>query len=396
VKTSSDTETRSGFYQIAALTFMTYAARGFILPYINLYLISVGFSGTQIGLLASVSALVQLVVTPLLHTFADHAGRHRQLYYGLLLGNACACFGLLGFANFPLLLSGSILLRDSTDTPSAALLSQLTLTWLKQRQRNVYGRLRAFGSLGWAVTTMISGWFYGLGGYALLFALSAALNLVLIPQVKVLPQRTTEPHEKPNGKASRPRGFYILLASVFLYFVGNTAFSAFSNVYFKQGLGASNEMIGVLSSVAGLSELPAMILIDRLLRRADIRATLILGMLGLGGIWFTASLLAGPTLLIPLMMVRGTFFTLQNVSLTLLVSRISHSVNAATNQALTQVTVPALAVLLTGSISGWLFDHAGGRVLLQAATAMAVVSSILLMIAWKQLASRENNLPDSL
>src|SRR5262245_35078615 len=143
----------SARYRIAALQFMTYGARGFTYPFITLYLLSVGFSGAQIGLLASISALVQLFTTPLLNTLADRTGRHRRLYYGLLTGNACAILGLIAFARNPLALGGMILLRDSTDSPGAALLSQLTLTWLGVKQRRIYGKFRAWGSFGWAVTS---------------------------------------------------------------------------------------------------------------------------------------------------------------------------------------------------------------------------------------------------
>jgi MFS transporter, PPP family, 3-phenylpropionic acid transporter len=380
--------TRSAIYQVAALQFMTFAARGFSWPFVNLYLVSVGFTGSQIGLLASISALVQLSLTPVLHTLADRTAQHRRLYFGLLTGNVCAYLGLIAFARNPVLLGGMILIRDSSDTPAAALLSQLTITWLEKRQRQIFGQLRAWGSLGWAVTAMISGWFYAIGGYALLFGLTAIGNLALLPLVRVLPPRTAEPREKEAANPSRPVGLYILLASVFLFYVGTYAFNAFSAIYFKQDLGASNEVIGILSSASALSEIPAMMLIDRLLRRADIRVTLIAGMLGLGTLWFAFSQLIGTSLLIPLMMVRGTFFTLQMISITLLVSRISHPANVATNQALLQVTVPGLAVLLTGSLSGWLFEHVGGRTLFQLGAVMAALSVCLLVVARRQLSGR--------
>src|SRR5579859_2662596 len=131
-------KTRSALYRIALIHFTTFAARGLASPFISLYLISVGFTGTQIGLLSSVSALLQLTIAPVLHRLADQTGRHRQLYYGLLVGNICACLGIVIFAGNALPLSGMTLLRDSSDIPSAALLSQLTITWLDKKQ-NIYG-----------------------------------------------------------------------------------------------------------------------------------------------------------------------------------------------------------------------------------------------------------------
>ncbi len=374
---------------------MTFAARGLAMPFVNLYLVSLGFTGTQIGLLTSISALAQLSLAPLLHNLADRSGRQRRLYFGLLIANICACFGLVAFGSIPGLLGGMIVFRDLADGPGAAMLSQLTITWLAQRGRQIYGRLRAWGSLGWAVATMLSGTIFAIGGYPLLFTLSAIANLAALPFARVLPPRTSEPRIHTNSTESqRPRGFYILLASMFLFSVGSTAFNAFSYIYFKQDLGASNQLIGVISSLAALSEIPAMLLMDRLLRRIDIRITLAIGLMGLGVLWFSVSLLTSTTLLIPLMLLRGTFYTLQIVSLTLLVSRISQPSSVATNQALAQVTVPGLAILLTGAVSGWLFDHTGARGLFQLATLMTVGSIVLLFVGKKQLTGQAINDPD--
>jgi hypothetical protein len=63
--------TRTAIRQIILIYFLTFAARGLILPFANLYLKDSGFSGTQIGLLAGISALLQLTLPPLLNTWAD-------------------------------------------------------------------------------------------------------------------------------------------------------------------------------------------------------------------------------------------------------------------------------------------------------------------------------------
>jgi PPP family 3-phenylpropionic acid transporter len=371
---------RHAFWQIAAITFMTYGARGLVMPFLNLYLVSVGFSGTDIGVLISLSALAQLFVTPFLNAQADRHKQHRRLFRGQLIANINMTLGLIAVGN-PLLLRAVYIGRDLSDGPSAALLSQLTLTWLEQRDHSTYGRLRGWGSLGWAVTTFVSGRLFALGGYALLFICAALCNSVSLLLTRVLPKHTSELHVAAVSAPPRPRGFYLLMVSYFLFFIGMNSFSAFSYIYFRQDLGASPDMIGLLVSVAALSEIPAMMLIDRLLRRVDLRVTLLIGSLGLGGLWLAFAAAQGTALLIPLMLVRGTFYTLQTVSLTLLVARLSHPSNAATNQALSQVTIPALAVLLSGGAAGWLFDHVGARALFSAAALTALLASMVIVVA---------------
>lgn len=372
---------------VSIITFLNYAVRGMTIPFISIYFVSVGYTGTEIGIVFSLSALVRLIIPPLLNRLADQYQRHRLLYYGLVTGNILTTLGLIASTS-KIWLGSVVILRDSFDSPSAALLSQLTITKLQTLNRDIYGRMRAFGSFGWAVTSMLSGTIIGIGGYALLFATSAMISMIALPFVSFLPISTNEQATQKVesiGEVKRPLGFRILLTSWFLFYVGMTALSTFMFVFFKHELGATDGLIGILASVAALSEIPSMIMIDRMLRRVTYRSTVIVGILGMAGTWILVSVLQDTTLLIPLMIIRGTFYTFQTVGITLLVSRISHTNNAATNQALMQVTIPALAILLTGPLSGWIYDVLGGRILFQVVALISVLAVALLIVARHQL-----------
>jgi PPP family 3-phenylpropionic acid transporter len=301
-----------------------------------------------------------------------------------LISNALALVGVVSHVS-QFFLGGAIILRDSSDTPAASLLSQLTITWLDAQKLAIYGRLRAWGSFGWAVATLVSGRIFALGGYPLLFILAAIFNIILLPLGNVLPIHTSTPEPKQTAAPSRSTAFYIYLLSVFFFYVGANAIAAFSFIYFKENLGASNEVIGIISSVSALAEIPSMLLMDRLMRRVNIRTTLAIGAMGQAILWVGYTMLTGPSLLIPLMIIRGTFYTFYSVSATLLVSRISHPSNVATNQALAQVTVPGIATLLTVFGSGWLYDNAGPEFLFHIAALVGILAAILVLIARRQL-----------
>lgn len=379
------TNKRFVMQQIIIIYFLMFAARGLVLPFANLYLADVGFSGTVIGLLVSLSALLRLTLSPLMNIVADRTGRHRQLLTGLIMGNGSALFAMAATTN-PLLLGGFVLLRDLTDRPRDPLLTQLTITWMERQGLSIFGRIRVWGSIGWGVVTMFSGRIFAAGGYALLFVLSAILSLGALVFVRVLPHQTTDSEEHNTTAAPREPGFYMLLVSLFLYAVGMTSTYTFMFIYFQYSLGASTGLIGVLAAVAALAEIPSMLFIDKLVRRVNILITLAVGILGMVMLWTAFALLVDTTLLIPLMILRGTFFTFQAVSIPLLVSRISHPNNVATNQSLALVTIPGLAVLLTGPVSGWIFDHLGAQTLFVLA-GFAGVLSVLVLIATRRFLS---------
>src|SRR5687768_13532903 len=104
----------AGARRIALVHFITFAARGLVSPFLALYLISLGFTGTQIGIIVSLNAFAQLIVTPLLNSWVDRAGEQRRLYYGMVTSNALAIIA----ATLPLskvFMGGVLMVRDLAD-----------------------------------------------------------------------------------------------------------------------------------------------------------------------------------------------------------------------------------------------------------------------------------------
>jgi PPP family 3-phenylpropionic acid transporter len=243
-----------------------------------------------------------------------------------------------------------------------------------------------WGSFGYGLTTLVAGAIFGWGGYALLFVLSAAVTALSALLIRALPARTAE-KANPGQRAKMSRGinFYLLAGSVFLFYIGNAAFSGFSFIYYQKELGADNGLIGLVTSLSAWSEIPAMLLIDWLIRRWNLRRMLIIGTAGLAVIWLMLSMLHGTSLLLPTLLILGTFFACQTVAITLLIAEISPPEIVATNQALIQVTVPGIATLLTGLASGWIFDQFGGRVLFQTIGILGLVSALLIVLVRRRL-----------
>ena len=60
---------------------------GFILPFTNLFYVSLGLSGTQIGTIGSVSSMVSLLVAPIVVTeIKKHPQARKFLQFALILG----------------------------------------------------------------------------------------------------------------------------------------------------------------------------------------------------------------------------------------------------------------------------------------------------------------------
>ena len=64
-------------WRIIVFYLFAFGSGGIIKPFLNLILVEVGLTGTQIALMQGWTALIAVVVTPLIGLLADRTQRHR-------------------------------------------------------------------------------------------------------------------------------------------------------------------------------------------------------------------------------------------------------------------------------------------------------------------------------
>ena len=151
-----------GSARLVALQLFSTAGLGMVYPYINLYLTEIGFSGTLIGTLASVGAILTLALTPLLNQIADRFMLHRRLLMFYFGGFALASI-IFATTQSHLLVILAVLLFRVTTGPSMTLGAQLTLTQLIRSGKKIFGQMRSFSALGFAVSSAMAGQVFALG-----------------------------------------------------------------------------------------------------------------------------------------------------------------------------------------------------------------------------------------
>lgn len=367
---------------IAALNFLHFAALGLSAPFINLYLKDIGFSATQIGILISVGAALELIVTPLSNALADRTNRHRTLYY---IQNVVMMAATMVMAFTPLrLFLGSAYIAHAVNLrASNESLSQLMLTRLDELKLNIFGKLRLWGSVGWAAMTLASSVVITIGSYPLAFFASSVVRLGMFPFMLALPTQTAG--DRTVKPKRRRRGLYVLMLSFFFFHVGFNAIVAFIWIFVQEDLGVPTAQIGLFAAFFAICEFIPMLLIDRVVRRWGTRKVFIVGMAGMVVCWLIYGLLSAAVWLLVLQVFRGVVFTMFVIGSTVIISEISDPANVATNRALIQVTMPALAMLLTSPIAGWLYDTYGAQTTFSIGALMGGVALAVLLLNYRHL-----------
>ncbi|MFT5193142.1 MAG: MFS family permease [Cellvibrionaceae bacterium] len=366
--------------RLASLTFISMAALGMVAPYINLYLVESNLSPTLIGTLSSVGAVLTLSLTPWFNHIADKYRLHRRLLiiYFVLAGLANIMFAT---SNLQWVLIGAFLISRIAVSPSITLTMQLTMTQIAEGSKKILGQIRSFAAFGFAAASFLAGAIFDLGGYTVLFGTGAFFALISIFLSTIFPARSNVVSSKPARiRDKRHVAFYVLVASQFFVMMGIRNSFTFLFIHFTENLGISTGNIGFWGAFLAGVEIPIFIFSDRFLPRIKSKTGYLIGILAMAAAVFLLGAVQNTTLLILVIVFRGFAWPVLFLSGFTIVSDFSEKQNVATNQAIVQVTMPAIALLLTGTAFGWVYDHYEPVLFFGLCASMCLVGAMIMVV----------------
>ena len=256
-----------------AFYFFQYAGVAFASPFVVLYFQGLGFSGPQIGVLVGLSPLVVLFAAPLWTGLADATRRHRLVLSVTLLGAGLAVAGfplLRAFVPVLVLVAAFSILNAGVSPLS----DNATLRLLGDN-RDMYGRQRLGGTVGYALAAPIAGLLvqrYGLAaafwGCGILYLAALLVSQKLWSRPKPLsaavPAHGREAVRGGVGALmTNPRWLLFLAAAL----AGGLAAGALNSYLFPylRELGANETTMGFALTLGTVLEVPMLFFGNRLL-----------------------------------------------------------------------------------------------------------------------------------
>jgi len=247
--------------------FFNFAASAAVLPYVVLYYQELGFSGTQIGLLTGITPLITLVSAPFWTGLADTTRRHRLILgIVLLIGSVIlAVLPLLRvFLPVFLLIIGLNLLLGPVNSFS----DSASMTMLGEK-KELFGRVRLGGTLGYGVFAILSGTIVQNLGLRAAFWVSAGVMFAAFIVSRKLEFSTVESVRVEGGglhsllKNPRWIGFLVLA------FAGGLSVAGLNSYIlpYMGEIGSSELLMGIALAFGTVFEIPVLFFGDRLLKK---------------------------------------------------------------------------------------------------------------------------------
>jgi len=372
-----------------AAYFFYYAATASLLPFIALYYAQAGLSASQIGLLSGILPLMTLVSAPLWGGFADATRRHHALLLLAIAGTMAAVLALSRAANLQALIP-IVVVNAFFMAPIIPLIDNTVLTMLGE-QRNLYGRQRLWGAIGWGVTAPAAGWMMdrvgmagGFGGYILMMF---GCFMVAIG----LPVGRSHISGSFRRGARRLLGnwqWLVFLASILIGGIVMSIEMSFLFLYMNS-LGASKTLMGLSLTVATISELPVWFYSNRMIERWGTRTVLVISLLACAVQGFAFSLMGNPLWALPIQLLHGLAFSASWAAGVAYSGKIAPPGMGATAQGVFSGVAFGLRSALGAFIGGLLYQNLGPTAAFRVGGIAALVGVAFFLIASRQRTPNE-------
>ena len=341
-----------------------YAGQALFNSYRNLYLKSIGLTTGKIGVLASVGIITALLFQPVLGIASDRAKtRSHVLIMIFLMGGLTVLGFYISEAYWVLLLANAVFYVFFQ--PIVALLDGFTLEMLETRKsRFSFGTIRTFGSVGYAVSMLVVGYFIGTKYRSMFWIYSLFMAASALSMAGLRSGKTDNVLNKRRGgeldvvkELLKRKTFLLVISMQVILMLAMTFYSQFYTLYFTEFAGG--ELVGLLVFVMAMSEVPFWPFADRFYMRLGVRKALALGMFLEGVRFIVMALTRNAWVAIGMNLISGFCLILVYGTVILYTDRTVPPEIRATGQSIYSIASTVFCAVIGGAVFGYVAEWAG-------------------------------------
>lgn len=274
-------------YPLTFMSFYFFVFFGFgsLSPLLPVYLRETGLSGSQIGIVMSISPVIMILIQPMWGLITDYTQRPRQVLTYTIF--ATGLFGYVfsladGYWLF-ILFAALLAFFQSAIVPIS---DSITLNYVQQTRRD-YGSFRLWGAIGFALSVLIIGRVAESLGLIVIFYFFAAVMIISGIFSWRMPEEAQQLESSMIdgfGRLIRIPQFVLFLLSTFLIFGPIYTNNFYFGIYI-QDLGGTLTGVGIAFLLAAGSEAPFMKFASRIIHRMGVLPVLLLAATAAGFRW---------------------------------------------------------------------------------------------------------------
>lgn len=358
-----------------------YTTGGVANTYGGIWFSQLGLSSGEIGFINSTPIFIMLMLNLLVGRMADRAPDWRQAIVVGTLFAAVLPFGLLfvsGFWGILLFWSLPVIAQSLVNPVADAAAMRLT-----RRRGTDFGFIRAWGTLGYMLTILLTGLLVQQFGGMIFLPLFIAMSLLRGGTALALPKLRSANSEDVKSGATRlievmKPWFLFPLVGWSMVFATHLILNGFQGLLWKEQ-GISAEIIAILIALGALSEATMFYFFKRIAVRFTARKLILLSALVAVARWIAMAYSPGVPVLIGLQLLHSVTFALGFLGCMNFIANWTSEDIAAEAQGFFTMLQQAFAVVAITSF-GWLAGDHGAKAYLASAV-FAAIGAVLVYLS---------------
>jgi MFS transporter, PPP family, 3-phenylpropionic acid transporter len=352
-----DGQLSSSFF-ICAFQFAFWGAMGFYAPFANVYYRTIGLSGTQIGVIGTLAALMAALGAFAWGLLHDRLGKSRLVFSGI-------CWGMIVFTallgqlrDYGQILAVAVLLSFFIG-PSVSQMDSMTLKMLGTRYAS-YGSFRMWGTIGFVITSALAGFLLQATSiHSIFIAFPIGVFFFWLVSMR-LPDRTIYQGPSLFGglrQMARNPQWLLMMGSVLVLWTAVISGNTFLGVVMKD-MGSSEANVGLASTVAAFAEIPLLGGGPYILRRFGAQRLILAAMVTYTVRLVLYALMVSPAVAIGISLLQSITYCPFLIGAVAMANDLAPDELKSTSQGLLGM-VMSLSNVVGGVAGGWLYDHTG-------------------------------------
>lgn len=347
--------------------------------FLNLYYVDVGLSVAQVGILFAIGPFVMIFAQPFWGVLTDYWNSPKITLLIMTLGTAGIALFFPFSYEFNALLVLNVLyfffqssVQPVADGTAMAMLSD----------RNDFGKIRLWGSLGYAIGVLTVGGVLEILGLRLMFFLhSAFLTIALIFAMKLPVKMAGKRHFSIREAVGLFRNSAFVMFLLFSFFVHLTvhANNAFYGIHLEN-MGATVGLVGIALMIKSVLEIPFFAMSKTLMRRFSYRSLLTSVAMIYSLRWLVLGYSDALSVLVWSQILLSLSFAIQYFVSAAYVDYITPERYRATGQTFYWAVSFGLGGLVGNALAGWVLNVVEINVMYQIATVVSLVGILFLWL----------------
>ncbi|PAV31241.1 hypothetical protein CIL05_00880 [Virgibacillus profundi] len=370
-------------YSLLKVYYFIFAFGTGAFQFLNLYYVDVGLTTAQIGILFAVGPFVMIFAQPFWGMLTDYWGSPKITLFIMIIGSlATALFFPFSFEFEQLLYLNIIYFFFQSSIPPIADATALSLL----DDRNDFGKIRLWGSFGYAVGVMSVGKILDLFGLQLMFILHSCFLLIALLLALRLPIKKGGKKDFSIQKAVslfKNPAFIMFLLFSFLVHLTVHANNSFYAIYI-QNMGATLTIVGFALLIKSIFEIPFFAISSKLMSRFSFPFLLSTAAIIYAFRWLILGYSDGLQILVWSQILLSLSYAIQYFVSVAYVDVIAPERYRATGQTFYWAVTFGLGGLVGNILAGFLLDYVEIDEMYRLAGLLSLASVILLWIKPKR------------